>query len=94
MMHVRFFHAAGLHVIDAASNGPLLVDRSPPVVRFIADGLMSDINYQQDLTMICMNGDFGDVESGVIEVYWGIGEYCLDSHTLLMFYLYCQVALS
>lgn len=76
MMHV-YSHAAGLQVIDVASNGPLLVDRSPPVVRFIADGPNGDIDYQRDLTTICMNGDFGDLESGIDEVYWGIGENCL-----------------
>lgn len=42
----------------------------------VSDGAgRGDIDYQSDLTSLCVNWEgFSDLESGIAEVQWGIGE--------------------
>ena len=53
-----------------------MVDRTPPVAGSVRDGAgRADIDYQSDLTSLCVNWEgFSDLESDIVEVQWGIGE--------------------
>ena len=60
------------------------MDRSPPIIGYISDGMNGDIDFQSNLTRICMNGGFEDPETAITEVQWGIGKqhYITDENAL------------
>ena len=69
---------AGLETITIAANSPVVVDRTPPTTGYLNDGPTAgvDIDYQSDLTMLCISGSgFSDPESGITEILWGIGRF-------------------
>jgi len=53
-----------------------MVDRTPPVAGMVSDGSgRVDVDYQSDLNSLCVSWEgFGDPESGIAEIQWGIGE--------------------
>ncbi len=78
--------AAGLDTIAVATNSPVIVDRTPPIIERIGDGVegQGDLAYQTDLTTLCVYVEGFDPESGLGEVLWGIGEpYTVKNGSLL-----------
>ena len=52
-----------------------MVDRTPPIVGQVNDGLGRDEDYQSDLSTLCINVEgFSDPESGLGRPLWGVGE--------------------
>ncbi|XP_078700910.1 uncharacterized protein LOC144927390 [Branchiostoma floridae x Branchiostoma belcheri] len=64
-------NAAGLRSV--VHSEPALVDKTPPVISFVWDGLSDmDVDYQRD-NVISARWDATDPESGINKIEWAIG---------------------